>query len=155
MNDETGVITNIHREAVEWYRQGQMSQSGSTALLFAVGITDKKRRVQKMRATVEVYENNAGGICVAVFGQNGLTNLFVVTPDGNETRMTRAFYQEALYGFPGEDEYNAEDFSGLSMDNAYADICNSNLIAEFYDNRVVNLYPADMGVAGKKLFGMA
>lgn len=22
MNDETGVITNIHREAVEWYRQG-------------------------------------------------------------------------------------------------------------------------------------
>ena len=63
-----------------------------------------------MRATVEVYENNAGGICVAVFGQNGLTNLFVVTPDGNETRMTRAFYQEALYGFPGNDEYNAEDF---------------------------------------------
>ena len=22
MNDETGVITNIHREAVEWYRLG-------------------------------------------------------------------------------------------------------------------------------------
>lgn len=22
MNDENGVITNIHREAVEWYRQG-------------------------------------------------------------------------------------------------------------------------------------
>lgn len=108
-----------------------------------------------MRATVEVYENNAGGICVAVFGQNGLTNLFVVTPDGNETRMTRAFYQEALYGFPGEDEYNAADFSGLSMDDAYTDICNSNLIAEFYDNRVVNLYPADMGVAGMKLFGIA
>lgn len=108
-----------------------------------------------MRASVEVYENNAGGICVAVFGQNGLTNLFIVTPDGNETRMTRAFYQEALYGFPGEDEYNAEDFSGLSMDDAYADICNSNLIAEFYDNRVVNLYPADMGIAGMELFGMA
>ena len=49
-----------------------------------------------MRATVEVYENNAGGICVAVFGQNGLTNLFVVTPDGNETRMTRAFYQRLV-----------------------------------------------------------
>jgi hypothetical protein len=32
-----------------------------------------------MRATVEVYENNAGGICVAVFGQNGLTNLFVLS----------------------------------------------------------------------------
>ena len=52
-----------------------------------------------MRATVEVYENNAGGIFVAVFGKNGLKKLFVVTPDNNETRMTRAFYQEALYGF--------------------------------------------------------
>ena len=29
-----------------------------------------------MRATVEVYENNAGGIFVAVFGQNGLKKLF-------------------------------------------------------------------------------
>jgi hypothetical protein len=132
----------------------RMFLSGSTVFLCAVGVTDKKRRI-KMRATVEVYENNAGGICVAVFGQNGLTNLFVVTPDGNETRMTRAFYQEASYGFPGDDEYNAEDFSGLSMDDAYADICNNNLIAEFYDNRVVNLYPADMGIAGMELFGMA
>lgn len=42
MNDETGVITNIHREAVEWYRQGQMSQSGSTAWLYSVGVIDKK-----------------------------------------------------------------------------------------------------------------
>lgn len=108
-----------------------------------------------MRASVEVYEDNKGGICVAVFGKNGLKNLFVVVPDGNETRMTRAFYQEALYGFSGVDDYNAEDFSGLPMDDAYADICSGNLIAEFYDNRVVNLYPADMGVAGMKLFGMA
>ena len=95
-----------------------------------------------MRATVEVYENNAGGIFVAVFGKNGLKKLFVVTPDNNETRMTRAFYQEALYGFSGVDDYNAADF------------CSGNLIAEFYDNRVVNLYPADMGSAGMKLFGL-
>lgn len=110
-----------------------------------------------MRATVEVYENNAGGICVAVFGQNGLKNLFAVRAPHNRMEFTKTFYQEAQYGCPSmdEDEYNAEDFSGLSMDDAYADICNSNLIAEFYDNRVVNLYPADMGVAGKKLFGMA
>lgn len=107
-----------------------------------------------MRASVEVYENNAGGIYVAVFGQSGLKNLFSVAPDGNKTRMTMAFYQEALYGFSGVDDYNAADFSGLSMDDAYADICNSNLIAEFYGNRVVNLYPADMGCAGMKLFGL-
>ena len=33
-----------------------------------------------MRATVEVYENNAGGIFVAVFDQNGLKKLFAVNP---------------------------------------------------------------------------
>lgn len=110
-----------------------------------------------MRATVEVYENNAGGICVAVFGKNGLEKLFIVRIPHNRVEFTKTFYREAQYGCPSmdEDDYNAEDFSGLPMDDAYADISNSNLIAEFYDNRVVNLYPADMGVAGLKLFGMA
>ena len=107
-----------------------------------------------MRATVEVYEDNAGGIQVAVFGNYGLKNLFIVVPDGNEQQMTKAFYQEALYGFPDVDDYDATEFSGLSIDDAYNDISNNDLIAEFYDNQVVNLYPADMGVAGKKLFGM-
>ena len=114
-----------------------------------------------MRATVEVYENNAGGIFVAVFGQNGLKKLFAVRIpyNGNDrVEFTKTFYQEAQYGCPSmdEDDYNAADFSGLSMDDAYDDICGgSNLIAEFYDNQVVNLYPADMGVAGMKLFGIA
>lgn len=110
-----------------------------------------------MRATVEVYENNAGNIFIAVFSQNGLKKLFVVRIPHNRVEFAKTFYQEAQYGCPSmdDDEYNAEDFSGLSMDDAYADICNSNLIAEFYDNRVVNLYPADMGIAGKNLFGMA
>lgn len=111
-----------------------------------------------MRATVEVYEDNAGGIYVAVFGQSGLKKLFAVRipcNDNDRVEFTKTFYQEAQYGCPSMDEYNAEDFSGLSMDDAYADICNNNLIAEFYDNRVVNLYPADMGIAGMKLFGIA
>lgn len=108
-----------------------------------------------MRATVEVYEDNAGGIFVAVFGKTGLKKLFVVRFPNDMKGFTKEFYQEALYGCPNVDDYNAADFSGLSMDDAYTDICNSNLIAEFYDNRVVNLYPADMGVAGMKLFGIA
>ena len=79
-----------------------------------------------MRATVEVYEDNAGGIYVAVFGQNGLKKLFAVRIPHNRVEFTKTFYQEAQYGCPSmnEDDYNAEDFSGLSMDDAYADICN-------------------------------
>lgn len=112
-----------------------------------------------MRASVEVYENNAGSVCVAVFGQNGLKKLFAVRiPCNNNDRVefTKTFYQEAQYGCPSMDvdDYNAADFSGLSMDDAYMDICSGNLIAEFYDNLVVNLYPADMGSAGMKLFGL-
>lgn len=108
-----------------------------------------------MRATVEVYEDNAGYIHVAVFDSHGLKNLFNVWEDENEERLTRAFNQEALTGFVDMDDYRSENFSGLSMDDAYDDISSScDLIAEFYDDRVVNLYPADMGIAGKKLFGL-
>ena len=108
-----------------------------------------------MRADVEVYEDNAGGIFVAVFGKTGLKKLFVVRFPNDMKGFTKAFYQEALYGCPNADEYNAEDFSGQSMDDAYADVSGYNIIAEFYGKRVVNLYPADMGFAGDKLFGMA
>ena len=51
-----------------------------------------------MRATVEVYEDNAGGIYVAVFGQNGLKKLFVVRIPHNRVEFTKTFYQEAQYG---------------------------------------------------------
>lgn len=106
-----------------------------------------------MRATVEVYEDNAGGIYAAVFGQEGLKNVLSGFEYGGMS--TSEFYDAAMYGFYDADEYNSAEHNGRTLDEEYTSLKSRNLIAEFYDNRVVNLYPADMGVAGMKLFGIA
>lgn len=107
-----------------------------------------------MRASVEVYENNAGGIFVAVFSQNGLEN--IIPGVYHEMISTAEFIDQCLHGCYESDDFNPAEFSGMDMDSVYNEISSQDdLIAEFYDNRVVNLYPADMGVAGMKLFGMA
>ena len=71
-----------------------------------------------MRATVNVYENNAGGIFVAVFGQNGLKKLFAVRipcNDNDRVGFTKTFYQEAQYGCPSmdDDEYKRLSIEGF------------------------------------------
>lgn len=61
----------------------------------------------------------------------------------------------ALYegGWPFADEYNPEDYGGLSMTAFLAelDIMGAEIIAEI-NGREPILYPADMGKAGRKLF---
>ena len=106
-----------------------------------------------MRATVEVYEDNAGGIYVAVFGQEGLKNVLSGFEYGGMS--TSEFYDAAMYGFYDADEYNSAEHNGRTLDEEYASLESCNLIAAFYSDRVVNLYPANMGAAGMKLFGMA
>lgn len=97
-----------------------------------------------MRASVEVYEDNAGGIYAAVFGQEGLKNVLSGFEYGGMS--TSEFYDA--------DEYNLSEHNGRTLDEEYTSLESCNLIAEFYSNRVVNLYPADMGCAGMKLFGL-
>lgn len=105
-----------------------------------------------MRASVEVYEDNAGGIYAAVFGQEGLKNVLSGFEYGEMS--TSEFYDAAMYGFYDADEYNLSEHNGRTLDEEYTSLESCNLIAEFYSNRVVNLYPADMGCAGMKLFGL-
>lgn len=107
-----------------------------------------------MRATVEVYEDNAGGIYVAVFGRNGLKN--VIPGFCHEMISTAEFIDQCRYGCYNSDDFNPAEFSGMDMDFVYGEIrSQDNLIAEFFDNKEIILYPADMGIAGMELFGMA
>lgn len=57
-----------------------------------------------MRATIEVYEDNAGGIYAAVFGQEGLKNVLSGFEYGGMS--TSEFYDAAMYDFYDADEYN-------------------------------------------------
>lgn len=107
-----------------------------------------------MRATIEVYEDNAGGIYAAIFGQNGLEN--VVPGFCHEMISTAEFIDQCLHGCYESGDFNPAEFSGMDMDSVYNEISSQDdLIAEFFDNKEIILYPADMGVAGMKLFGMA
>lgn len=105
-----------------------------------------------MRASVEVYEDNAGGIYAAVFGQEGLKNVLSGFEYGGLS--TSAFYDAAMYDFYDADEYNPSEHNGTTLDEEYASLESCNMIAEFYSDRIVNLYPADMDSAGMKLFGL-
>ena len=89
-----------------------------------------------MRATIEVYEDNAGGIYAAVFGQEGLKNVLSGFEYGGMS--TSEFYDTAMYGFYDADEYNSAEHNGRTLDEEYTSLESCNLIAEFYSDRVLN-----------------
>ena len=94
-------------------------------------------------------EDNAGNIFVLVYYCHDLIN--IVHLRGDESIESVMDSCEA--GWPFADEYNPEDYGGLSMRAFLAepDIMGAEIIAEI-NGREPILYPADMGEAGRKLF---
>jgi hypothetical protein len=132
--------------------RAQMSQSGSTALLFAVGVTDKKRRVQKMKLT----QNKLSVILATVVaGVSILANC--MTANAAEPMKTRLENRYVLAGSVDEIEVfrngiktihvideNGEEwlYSYASMEETPADgqnvtmIMNSNGTETIYDDTI-------------------
>jgi hypothetical protein len=132
--------------------RAQMSQSGSTALLFAVGVTDKKRRVQKMKLT----QNKLSVILVTVVASVSiLANC--MTANAAESMKTRLENRYVLAGSVDEIEVfrngiktihvvdeNGEEwlYSYASMEETPADgqnvtmIMNSNGTETIYDDTI-------------------
>lgn len=95
------------------------------------------------------YEDNAGNIFVFVYYRDDLIN--VVHLRGNES--IESVMDSCDSGWPFADEYNPENYGGLSM-TAFLDeldIMGAEIIAEI-NGREPILYPEDMGEAGRKLF---
>lgn len=94
-------------------------------------------------------EDNAGDIFVFVYYRNDLIN--VIHLHGDES--IEAVMDSCETGWPFADEYNPEDYGGLSMTAFLAelDIMGAEIIAEI-NGREPILYPEDMGEAGRKLF---
>jgi hypothetical protein len=132
--------------------RAQMSQSGSTALLFAVGVADKKRRVQKMKLT----QNKLSVILATVVaGVSILANC--MTANAAEPMKTRLENRYVLAGSVDEIEVfrngiktihvideNGEEwlYSYASMEETPADgqnvtmIMNSNGTETIYDDTI-------------------
>lgn len=94
-------------------------------------------------------EDNAGNIFVFVYYRDDLIN--VVHLRGDES--IESVMDSCDSGWPFADEYNPEDYGGLSMTMFLAelDIMGAKIIAEISGCEPI-LYPADMGMAGRKLF---
>lgn len=94
-------------------------------------------------------ENNVGDIFVFVYYRDDLIN--VVHLRGDES--IESVMDSCDSGWPFADEYNPEDYGGLSMTAFLAelDIMGAEVIAEI-NGREPILYPADMGEAGRRLF---
>ena len=94
-------------------------------------------------------EDNAGDIFVFVYYRDDLIN--VIHLHGDES--IEAVMDSCETGWPFADEYNPEDYGGLSMTAFLAelDIMGAEIIAEI-NGREPILYPENMGAAGRKLF---
>lgn len=91
------------------------------------------------------YEDNGGGI-------HAITGTNVLTGFERDAWDIADLFLAARFDFPDADEYDPDNFSGLSMEEAARDIIeHDDLIAEVSED-AITLYVRNMGMAGKALF---
>ena len=101
---------------------------------------------------VKVFEDNGGGIHAIVIKNAQITNIISGFEDGSMSKAD--FIAAAQIGFDYADDYDPDNYSGLTMEDVAAEIESSDdLIAEVTEDGV-ELYPEKMGCAGMGLFGI-
>ena len=99
---------------------------------------------------VNVYEDNGGMVHVIVEEDGTPINIISGFEDGLLSKDE--FIAAAQEGFDSADEYDADNYSGLSSEDVAAEISEQDdLIAEITPDSV-ELYAEKMGCAGKCLF---
>ena len=102
-----------------------------------------------MYREVNFFENNGGGLSAVVKENDKVVKVLTGFEYGNFN--TGDFIDDAANGFPNADEFDPNDWNGLTVGKA------ADLIATVGRNcrsKSVTLYPDDMGYAGRKLFGL-
>ena len=100
---------------------------------------------------IRVFEDEGGGIQVIVEEAGRIVNIISGFEDGSMS--TADFIEAAQAGFVDANDYDPDDFSGLSIDEAAPGIESADLIAEITGDSVT-LYEEKMGEAGKDLFSI-
>ena len=99
---------------------------------------------------VNVLEDNGGMIHAVVMDGDEIKNILSGFED--QTMNRDEFIDAAQAGFEWADEYEPENYSGLTMEQAAQEIIGQDdLIAEITADSV-ELYPEKMGCAGMGLF---
>ena len=99
--------------------------------------------------------------CVGLKASNAETISLCVDKIEYGNFNTGDFIDDAANGFPNADEFDPNDWNGLTLEKAAEEVSNHcigiDLIATVGRNcrsKSVTLYPDDMGYAGRKLFGL-
>lgn len=99
---------------------------------------------------VNVLEDNGGMIHAVVMDGDEIKNILSGFED--QTMNRDEFIDAAQAGFEWADEYEPENYSGLTMEQAAQEIIGQDdLIAEITEDSV-ELYQEKMGIAGMILF---
>ena len=99
---------------------------------------------------VKVFEDNGGGIHAIVIKDAQITNIISGFEDGSMSKAD--FIAAAQIGFDYADDYDPDNYSGLTIEDVAAEMESSDdLIAEITEDSV-ELYPEKMGCAGMGLF---
>lgn len=96
------------------------------------------------------YENNGGMIYAIVFDGEKIVNII----SGFEDQMLsfHELIEIAKEGFPYSDEFEPNQWSNCTMEEVFERSAEDDLIAEVEDT--VKIYPENMGISGRELFGM-
>ena len=99
---------------------------------------------------VKVFEDNGGGIHAIVIKNAQIANIISGFEDGSMSKAD--FIEAAQTGFDYADDYDTDNYSGLTMEDVAAEMESSDdLIADISEDSV-ELYPEKMGCAGMGLF---
>ena len=112
-----------------------------------------------MYREVNFFEDNGGGLSAVVKENDKVVKVLTGFEYGNFN--TGDFIDDAANGFPNADEFDPNDWNGLTLEKAAEEVSNHcigiDLIATVGRNcrsKSVTLYPDDMGYAGRRLFGL-
>lgn len=103
---------------------------------------------------VKFYEDNAGYISAVVYGDDGKINNVVSGCEQWTDDTPDNVIAAAKEDLPCCRDYDPDDYCGLTADDLASELEDgAELIAEITPESV-ELYPDDMGIAGRLLFGV-
>ena len=106
-----------------------------------------------MGKSVKIFEDNGGGVHAVVFADGKVQNV-ICHLEQEPNIQPHDFLEAARDSFPLSNDYNQDDASGVSIEEAAKEIeAFDDLIAEFHGDNA-DFYPDKMGRSGINLFGI-
>lgn len=99
------------------------------------------------------YEDNGGGIHAVVRDETGDV-INWLTGFQHDRLDVGELFRAAMDGFGEAGQYDPESYAGLPLEAMVAETESAGTLIAAISEVEINLYPSEMGIAGKILFGL-